>query len=352
MERARSVVLRRPGQLTVESIEIPRIPSESIQVEMRACGICGSDVRYFQGENPWALHTLGRNVPSPPNMVLGHEVTGVTIGEERPRRVAILAYRACGVCRYCNSGRENLCPDMEHFGHAAGWQRMEYYPGGMAERFNIWTDFACEIPDSIGFEEATFLDGLAVAIHSMKRGGLRPGSRCAVVGLGPIGLLAAQVAREGGASIVAGCDTSELPVELAHRVGIVDAFPGDSHVLAEALRAAGEPGYDLIVDTVGTPESIWRGLRLLDGSGRLVLLAVHSESVPLRTTLLSGERSVTTSANNTYAEFREAIDLLGSGRVRVRELITHRFPLEAAPEAFDVMLHKDERQAYKVVITH
>ncbi len=350
MPTSRSVVLKGPGDLRVQTIDIPRIPTASVEVELRACGICGSDVRYFQGENPWALHTLGRNVPSPPNMVLGHEVSGVTADGEH-RRVAILAYRACGSCASCRSGRENLCVNMEHFGHSAGWKDMEYFPGGMAEKFNIWKGFAYEIPDSVSFEEATFLDGLAVAIHAMRQGGIRAGARAGVIGLGPIGMLAAQVARSKGARLVSGCDTTALPPALGRKVGLSGMVHGGVDSLRESLRAAGETGFDVLVDTVGTEETISRGLELLDNSGSLVLVAVHEKPVPIRPTLLSAERRITTSANNTYIEFQEAINLLGSGDIRVRELITHRFPIEKAPEAFDVMLHKDERDAYKVIIT-
>lgn len=349
MPRSVSVVLRSPGELAVEEIEVPVVPGPAIAVELRACGICGSDVRYFQGENPWALHTLGRNVPSPPNMVLGHEVSGVTV--DGGSRVAILAYRACGTCRYCASGRENLCADMEHFGHSAGWGKMAYYPGGMSRQFTIWKDFAYSLPDSISFEEATFLDGLAVAIHAVRQGSVGAGTRVGVIGLGPIGMLAAQVARAWGAALVAGCDTAELPVNLARRVGLTDVRPDGTEGLASLLRERNESGFDTIIDTVGSERSMLQALELLDGSGTLVLVAVHDAAVPFRASALSTERRIVTSANNRYSEFPEAIELLGSGQVRVRELITHRFPLAQAAEAFDVMLRKNEVGAYKVIIT-
>ncbi|MBN2553759.1 MAG: alcohol dehydrogenase catalytic domain-containing protein [Spirochaetales bacterium] len=349
MDTSLAVILEKPETIAVKEIPVPPIPGSSVRVQMRACGICGSDVRYFAGDNPWSLHTLGKQVPSPPNMVLGHEVAGVIRrpGGETP--VAILAYKGCGRCDYCRSGRENLCSDMEHFGHGAGWQQMPYYPGGMSEQFDIWEGFAYEIPPQISFEEAVFLDGLAVAVHAVDQSALQPGQRFGVVGLGPIGLLAAQVARSRGASLTTGCDTSDLPVQLAQGVGLGETIRGDSTALAKHLRGANRR-LDAVVDTVGSPESIRDSLSMLDKSGTLVLLAVHGRKIPIAPIWFSGERRIMSSANNRYGDFPRAIELMASGAVKVKSLITHRFALPDAPEAFRVMLHKDREKAYKVVL--
>ena len=348
-DTARSVVLCRPGCLEVREIPVPRIPGQAERVRMRACGICGSDVRYLAGENPWSLHTLGVNQPCPPNMVLGHEVAGFVDRNGAERPVAVLAYRGCGVCRECRTGRENLCGATQHIGHGAGWGEMEYYPGGMAEEFEVWEGFAHEIPGSISFEEATFLDGLAVAIHACDRAGVHAGSRVAVVGLGPIGMMAAQVARDRGAEEVIACDAAAFPVELAKHLGFESARSCDGLELFR--HAAGRSArFDAIVDTVGEVRSIEAGLEVLAPGGVAALLAVHEGALTYQTARISSERYVTTSANNRYADFRTAIELLGSGKVVVSPLITHRFPLSEAVRAFEVMTHKEANRAYKIVL--
>ena len=342
-----AVVLKRAGELRIERIEVPEVGGESVVVEMGACGICGSDVRYYQGENPWSLHTLGKNLPSPPNMVLGHEVSGVVRADQGERRVAILAYRACGSCEYCRSGRENLCDEMEHFGHSAGWKSMEYYPGGMSRRFRIWRDFAYEIPQSVSFEEATFLDGLAVAIHAVDVSGVCAGDKIGVVGLGPIGLLAAQVARARGVEEVYGCDVYGLPIRLAADTGFEHVVQSGSEGLA---ALSGGNSLAAVIDTVGSQETISDGLSVLAKSGSHVLLAVHEEPVSLPPIALSGERRILSSANNMYRDFPEAIRMLAAREVRVGHLITHRFGLDEAEEAFDLMLSKGQNEAYKIVL--
>jgi L-iditol 2-dehydrogenase len=198
-------------------------------------------------------------------------------------------------------------------------------------------------------EEATFLDGLAVAIHAVNQGNLQTGQRFGVVGLGPIGMLAAQVAVTKGAAYVTGCDVSGFPVQLAAKVGLHEMIQADSEGLKTYLQDNNQRGLDVILDTVGTPESIRDGLALLNTSGTLVLLAVHEQPIAIEPVLLSGERKLVTSSNNNYHEFPEAIELMAKGNVKVRSLITHRFHLQEAPQAFETMLNKEKHQAYKVI---
>ena len=349
MDTTNAVILERPGAIAVKRIPVPPIPGPSTRVQMRACGICGSDVRYFAGENPWSLHTLGKHVPSPPNLVLGHEVAGIVQSPEGNKPVAILAYKSCGKCQYCQNGRENLCNEMEHFGHSAGWPDMAYYPGGMSEQFDIWDGFAHEIPPAISFEEATFLDGLAVAIHAVDQSRLKPGQAFGVIGLGPIGLLAAQVARSRGASLITGCDTSGLAVRLSREIGLEEAIRGDGTALRKHL-SDGRRRLAAVIVTVGSSESIRESLAMLGKSGTLVLLAVHEKQIPLAPIWFSGERRIMSSANNKYEDFPRAIALMASGSIRVKPLITHRFSLREASQAFRVLLHKDREKAYKVIL--
>jgi len=340
-----SVILAGPHDLRVERIPRPSAGPGALTVRMRACGICGSDLRYLNGENPWALHTLGEDLVSPPNMVLGHEVAGLAELDGREERVAILAYRACGRCPACRSGRENICANVQHIGHATGWGTMSHYPGGMAEEFEVWPGFAYPLPESVSFDEATFLDGLAVAIHACDRARVGSGSRVAIVGLGPIGMLAAQVARSRGAERVAVCDTTPLPLELATGLG----FDETHQASAERFLASDEE-YDAIIDTIGVPGALRQAVSNLAPGGTLALLSVHATSFPLASVSLSAERSITTAANNRYDDFPRAIELLASGEVSVAGLVTHHFPLARAKEAFEVMANKDRERAYKIVL--
>jgi len=107
---------------------------------------------------------------------------------------------------------------------------------------------------------------------------------------------------------------------------------------------------DAVVDTMGSSESIRDSLSILDKSGTVVLLAVHEKELPIEPIWFSGERKILSSANNKYSDFPRAIELMASGAIKVKPLITHRFTLREAQQTFQVMLHKDREQAYKVVL--
>jgi len=349
----KAVVVERPGQLVVADVPRPEPLADEALVKVAACGICGSDIRYLHGDNPWASQTLGQKKPNPPNMALGHEFAGTIVGVgaavSRARigeRVGVLAYRGCGRCLYCQTGRHNLCGEVEHIGHAAGWDTGEVNPAGMAEYCRVWADMAYPLPPRVTFEQACLLDGLAVAIHACNQGRVARGEHLALIGSGALGLLILQTARLSGAMRIVCMDTCPKPLDVARQLG------ADECQLVKAVPECGSwrGQFDVAFDTVGSRETLTEALALLRRGGRAVLMAHPSDAVPVDTRLLSGERSLLTSANNPYPDFPAAIELVDSGRVRVDPLITHSFPLEQAVAAFAVAEDKEKHGAIKVLI--
>ena len=351
-------MLRGPRDIAV--LDIPRwdLPPDMVMLAVRACGVCGSDLRYFVGENPWALHTLGREVPNPPNIVLGHEFAGevVEVGARADKRllgkrVGALAYTTCGTCLYCRTGRENLCPDTVHLGHGAGWGAMPYFPGAMAELCPVWSRQCYELPDALSWEEAALLDPLQVAVHAVELSGLRPGASFAVFGLGPIGLCAIQVARAYGARLTVGTDVYPTPLEMARAAGASLALDARTQDPVRGIReASGGLGADVLIDTIGSPRSLRDGLSCLARSGTLVNLAVHGGEYSFDGLALGSERSIRTSSNSLFSDYGKAISLAASGAVDLGAMITHRFPLGEVPQAFALLLEKERHAAVKAII--
>jgi 2-desacetyl-2-hydroxyethyl bacteriochlorophyllide A dehydrogenase len=363
----KAVLLKSPGELAVEDIPTPKPRHDEVLIEVEACGICGSDIRYLHGDNPWSKQTLGYNKSNPPNMVLGHEFAGriVDAGHESLRerigqRVAVLAYKACGECYQCRMGRHNLCAYVKHIGHSAGWDDPgEYNPGGMAEFCRVWDDMAYQIPDSIGPAAATLLDGLAVAVHATSKAGLigkepvRMGEfdHVLIMGSGAIGLLIMQVARSFGARSVISVDNHSKPLEIAAGLGadiVINSRSQD--IEARVMEETAGQGANVVFETVGSDETLVQSLRLLRRGGKLILLAVPSQEVTLDPSLLSGERVVMSSANNMYWCFPQAIELMQSGGVKADPIVTHQHSLSEAVEAFQVAEAKEENEAVKVIL--
>ncbi len=346
----KAAVLRGPRDLAVLDIPRPEAGPGEALVEVKACGICGSDLRYFEGENPWAKHTLGHEKPNPPNMVLGHEIGGRCEGA----RVALLAFKGCGRCVQCRRGRESLCAHTAHLGHGAGWEGSAYNPGGMAEVCPVWREFAFELPEGISLAEGTFLDGLGVAVHAAVRAALVPGAQYVVIGAGPIGLCLLQVARAFGAGKARVIDIYGAAVECARELGAEAAHLAGESALEEIgdaiLQDTQGLGVDCVFETTGDLAAQQMGLRVLARGGTLMLMAGAAEGLQVSTAALSGERQITTSSNHLYEEYQMGLDLMATGKVRVGPMITHRFPLADAVRAFEVARDKPSHGALKVII--
>ena len=353
----RAVLLREVGRLEVAEVPVPPLGPDQVMVRVAACGICGSDLRYLHGENPWAQHTLGLVKPNPPNMILGHELSGTVSAAGSPawqhlvgQRVAVLSFRGCGHCFWCQAGQVNLCPETQHLGHGAGWQGLPYNPGGMAEYCPIWADHTYPLPEHISPHEATLLDGAGVAVHAVNRGLPGPGERVAVFGCGVIGLLIAQVALAQGAAEAFAIDISSKQLELAQQFGARPLDARRADVVREVLEASGGVGVGAVFNTVGSEQSFHQSLRMLRRGGRLVQLAAGVGEMRLPMHLMAGERTIVVSANNLYPEYEEGLRLLSEGKIKAAPMVTHVFPLAEALAAFQVAEHKGEHGAIKVVL--
>ena len=192
-ERMRASVLTGVKTLSVEQVPTPPMASDEVLVEVAAVGVCGSDTHYYRHGR------IGDFVVMAP-LILGHELSGriVAVGEEVPEsrigeRVAIEPQKNCRRCRECRAGRYNLCPNMEFYATPP-------IDGAFAQYCVIRTEFAHRVPDSISNEAAALLEPLSVAITTMRKAGVTPGSSMLIAGAGPIGIICAQTARAFGAA--------------------------------------------------------------------------------------------------------------------------------------------------------
>ena len=349
----KAVVLKSPKHLEFMDVPEPDLVAENhVLIKVEACGICGSDLRYWSGENPWALHTLGRHVDNPPNIILGHEFAGKVVKVNAKKyehllgeRVGVQAYRTCGECSFCKTGRENLCRNMMHIGHAQGWGKMDFYPGAYAEYCLGWADLLHPIPDHISFAEAAMSDILCVAVHVVGRANIYKGATILCIGGGPAGLGIAQVAKTKGAEKIYISDPSPIARRVLEKYNdFIVLDPGRKNV----AEIVGKGRCAAVFDSVGSAETINMAMPLLEESGTLVNMAVHRTEIKFNALALGSERTITTSSNAFYRDLTEAFDLLNVGAANVKPWITHRLPLEDYAKAFDLLL-QSPKAAYKVV---
>lgn len=334
--------IRMPGHGIVELSELP-IPSigpGELLLQMRACGLCGSDlIKIFGGKS------LGQPVS------LGHELVGVVgaVGEGVERfapgdRVAVAHHVPCGRCRYCRHGSESMCPQ---------FRATNLDPGGFAEYVRVpalqteQTAFA--LPDTVTDEAGIFMEPLACALRAVKRSDIQASDRIVVVGAGCMGLLVAQaVALRGGSAI--SVDLREERLELARALGVeATVNVAGSDPLTALRAAAGSDGIDGAILTAVSVPVVEAVLGVLRAGGRINLFADagHGRQMPIDLSAFYWqELSLTATYSATPAELNEAIQLLCAGRVQTLPLISHRFDLSRFNEGARL---QREGQATKVL---
>jgi 2-desacetyl-2-hydroxyethyl bacteriochlorophyllide A dehydrogenase len=292
----------------VAVVDLDEPPGSGELLEMAATSVCGSDLMYLQFGTRW---------------VLGHELAGVR-ADGTP--VVVEALYGCGKCEQCRAGRYNICPT--HGERALGM----FADGGMAEQFAAPAQRLVAVPDGLDIRDASLVEPAAVSWHALRLGMTGPSTRVAVVGGGALGLLAVAGALRMGAP--------EVALEARHR---------HQQEAGERLgaRLATDGLYDVVIEAAGTDASLARAVELVGRGGSVVVLGVHLQPVQLDwMTLFNREARVVPSlgycAHGQGREIEDAAAMLADDPDIVRTLITHRFPIEDAVEAFRVA---DDRAA-------
>ena len=311
-------VLREAGQLELADWPVPRPGPGEVLVAVRSVGVCGSDVHYFQHGR------IGDFVVRAP-LVLGHEAAGriaaVGAGVDGGRvgsRVAIEPGAACGACGECKAGRYNLCPDMRFFATPP-------VDGALAEYVVVRADLAFDLPDAVSDDDAALLEPLSVGIWATAKATITAGSSVLIAGAGPIGLVAAQVARARGATTIAVTDIAPHRLAAALRNGATLAL--------DARDGPAGTEFDAFLDCSGAPSAITAGIWALRPAGRAVLVGMGPDEVTLPLGRLQ-QRELTVTGTFRYANtWPAAIALAASGAVDLSGLVTDRFGLAAAEQA-------------------
>jgi len=354
----KAAVLETSYRVVVTDVETPEVEAGQALVRVKACGVASTDLKVFEGANPWALTAVDARRTNVPNIILGHELSGVVeqVADGSPddlvgSRVGVIPFHPCEKCDLCRQGKSHLCRSMTYLGHNTGWAKRKYYPGGMAELCPVWLDACQRLPESVSFEDATFLDSLATAVHAVNLTGLGKGSVVLVIGCGPVGLCVGQLAGNRGAEQVFVSDTYPLALEAASEVSRVRCIRADTEGVTQVVRSAtGNRGVDFVFDSVGIPETQRQARAVLAPGGSIVSLAQTDHEFSLTLRNLGAERSLTTSMNYLPEDFRSAIEALADGTVKVNPYITQRMGLSMFPRVIERLRVRKRHNALKAVI--
>jgi L-iditol 2-dehydrogenase len=317
-------------QLGVSEMPLPTLPPKGANVRLLGCGVCGSDLDKLV------------NHKAKPGQVLGHEVVGIieSLAEGHPKgwqigdRIVTSHHVPCLTCHYCLNDSESMCRQFKSTNLA---------PGGFSEVISLTEGHlkhtAFKVPDPTTAAEASCVEPLACVLRAIRRGGLPKNGTVVIIGLGFIGLMAAQVYQNQGLTVY-GLDLDESRLVLAKQQGFVtDAFhpTQGSEALQTALEKAPSGQADIAFLTVVNSKTIEQGLSLLrDGGNLVVFTSAPPETYVDPSQLYFREINLITSYSPGLADLQQAADLIFNHKINVLPLISHTVPLQDIQQAIDL----------------
>lgn len=309
------------GDLRIEERNIESLLSDEVLVEVKACGICGSDLPRVYTKGTYRFPT-----------VIGHEFSGRVVYDKENlltgKKVAVFPLLPCFECDSCKNGNYATCKSYDYYGSRRDGGMTEYLP---VKRWNL-----VEMDDGISYEEGAMCEPISVARHATKKLNIQKGDTLLISGAGPIGIIAAQWAVSFGAEKVYFFDIDGRKVEFAKQMGF-EEYKGGERI-------------SCVIEGTGNEVALARCLEAIEPFGRMVLMGNPSGGVAVSQNtywhILRKELVLFGTWNSSYNEiendWRESLKALSEGRINVKPLITHKFPLEEVNTAFEMMKNRTE----------
>ena len=325
----------------VEEMPAPEIGPGELLVKVEASGICGSDVMEWY------------RIQKAPT-VLGHEVAGTIVqsgaGVERFKegdRMVVTHHVPCNACRYCLSGHHTVCDTL---------RETTFEPGGFSEYLRVPAinvdRGVFTIPDGLSFDEASFAEPLACVYRGQRRANIQPGQSVIVLGSGLAGLLHINLAKALGAGRIVATDMVPARLEAAKRSGADFTFLATDDIPARLREVNDGRLADLVIVCTGAPPALQQALDSVDRGGTVLFFAPTEPgvniSVPVNDVFFRNDATLTTTYAGAPADLATALEMIGSGRVQVGQMISHRLGLEEAGLGFK--LTAEAQSSLKVII--
>lgn len=319
--------LRAIGDLRVEEREIPTPKEDEVLVEIKACGICGSDLGRVFTSGTYHFPT-----------VIGHEFSGRVVedktGEMTGKRVAVFPLLPCFACESCQTQSYATCKNYDYYGSRRD--------GGMAKYLAVKRFNLTPLPDGVSYEAGAMCEPVSVARHAVRKLGIETGDSLLISGAGPIGIIAGFWARSMGASVVYYVDIDESKLAFAKRMGF--------HAYEDGVTV------DCILEGTGASEALEVCLGAVRPFGRGVLMGNPLREMTLSQKgywqILRKELSLKGTWNSSYGEmendWRESLAAMAKGDIDILPLISHRYPLKDVMTAF--MMMRDKKESYHKVM--
>ena len=341
----KSAYVKGPANVEIHNTEKPHVDSGDVLVQMRACGVCGSDLEKIYGQY------------SQPSMRLGHEPAGIIseVGSDikefkKGDRVFVHHHVPCYSCHFCLHGNETMCQK---------YSETNLSPCGLAEEFSVpaWNvahGGVIKLPDHISFEEASMIEPLACCIRAWQKIKYKKEDSIVILGAGPTGMMHVMLSKIYGMKEIFCFDINEFRLNFARKLGITEAFHStDSSALPKILSKTDNRGVDVAIVATGNLNAIIQSIDFVRKGGTIMLFGVPSKDAkfPLDVSkIYSKEITITPSYAASENDTKEAFELIKEKKIEIKKLITHRFDLSESAKALEYAHQGND--SMKIIVTN
>lgn len=339
-----ALVLEGYINFCIRDVPEPNLSPLDILIQVKACGICGSDVHGYDG-------STGRRIPP---LIMGHEAAGVVAklgakvsGFHVGDRVTFDSTVSCGQCRFCSAGEVNLCNNRQVLGVACDEYRRD---GAFAEFVVVPAHIVYMLPESFTYEKAALVEAVSIAVHAAKVSQIQQGSTAVIVGAGMIGLLAVQAFRIFGCKKILAVDLEQSKLDIARQLGADETFLATDPEIYSNLKDANDgQEADIAIDVVGIQKSIATAIEAVRRGGTVTFIGnlAATVEIPLQKIVTRQLRLLGSCAS--AGEYEECIALMTSGAINVDPLISAVAPLHEGALWFE-RLYNRESGLMKVIL--
>jgi len=335
----KAAICKARETIVIEDVPRPEPKAGEVLVEVKATGLCGSDVDGYTGHHPMMKWPL----------ILGHECSGVVAavgsgvdGWPEGQAVVVEPFFTCKKCPACLRGTYNLCVDLKIIGHQV--------PGSLADYVIADADFLHPKPENVTFAEAAIAEPVSGSLHAVERCDLKLGDFVVILGCGTIGSLAMQHALNKGAEVLI-VDPEEFKLAVARELGVCHTVNPTKENLSEVVkRLTGGIGADCVIEAAGLPETLASTVGLVRRGGTIMLIGWSGNKTDaFDLTSLTLDELTVLGTLGFCRDFPVALKLMSQGRVKVGPIITHRLPFGQIEQGIRMLQHH-EAGVWKIVI--
>jgi len=340
MENMKVAMYYNNNDVRIEEMPIPKINDNELLVKVQACGICGSDVMEW-----YRLKKAPR--------VLGHEMAGdiVEVGKNVKKfkvgdRIFVSHHVPCNSCSFCENNLHTLCKTL----HSTN-----FYPGGFAEYLKVpKINLECGVyilPEEMTYDEGAFIEPLACVVRGMRIAGMKKGITVLILGSGVAGLLNIKLAKARGAAKIFATDIDDKRLSIAKKMGADVVINAKNNVSEEVKKHNNGKLADLVILCAGVPSAARQAMDSVETAGIILLFAPTEPGVDVAIPMFdlwNKQVKIVSTYAGAPVDLKEAIELIKDKKVKVTDLISHRFPLSKAAEGFK--LAAQAKDSIKIII--